>query len=473
MKGNDAQEYLADYLVVGAGASGLAFVDTLLSESDATVILIDNRHKPGGHWNDAYSFVTLHQPSNFYGVNSKELSKGQIDKTGLNKGLNELASGAEVQAYFDNVMRDTILPSGRVQYFPMCEYLGGGRVKHLISGGEFKVKYTNKKVDATYYKTSVPSTHTPQFKIADNCRLIAPNHLPDVLNKAGHGYESFTILGGGKTAIDTCLWLMQNQVSADNIVWYMPRDAWLLDRANIQPSKDFFIQFANSQANQLESIAESNSIEDMFACLESSGVMMRIDNDVLPQMFHGATVSRAELALLQEIKQIIRKGRVISITADEITCTGGIQVPVKNTLYVDCTASAITNLAIRPVFEDDLITLQTVRAYQPTFSAAFIAHLELSYDDTEKKNQLSKVVPLPNTVDDWVELTYRNMMNQFFWSKEPGLKRWLVDHRLDGFNRLMRSVRFYEFDKLKILNRMRKAARPAITKLKSYRKATD
>jgi hypothetical protein len=65
------------------------------------------------------------------------------------------------------------------------------------------------------------------------------------------------------------------------------------------------------------------------------------------------------------------------------------------------------------------------------------------------------------------------MMNQFFWSKEPGLKRWLIEHRLDGFNRLMRSVRFYEFDKLKILNRMRKAARPAVTKLKSYRQVSD
>jgi hypothetical protein len=473
MQNNSYRDCQADYLVIGAGASGLAFVDTLISESDAKIILIDKRHKPGGHWNDAYSFVTLHQPSTFYGVNSKELSNGQIDKTGLNKGLNELASGAEVQAYFDNVMRDTILPSGRVQYFPMCEYLGEGRVKHLISGTEFNVKYTKKKVDATYYKTSVPSTHTPQFTIDETLTLIPPNDLPDVLSSADHHYDSFTVLGGGKTAIDTCLWLLQNHVTSDQIIWYMPRDAWLLDRANIQPTKAFFKQFASSQASQLESIANSDSKEDMFLRLEASGVMMRIDKDVMPQMFHGATVSRAELKLLRQIKQIIRKGRVLSLGSELIRCTNGTQIPAKNSLYVDCTASAITNLAIRPVFEDDLITLQTVRAYQPTFSAAFIAHLEVSYDNNEKKNQLSKVVPLPNTVDDWVELTYRNMMNQFFWSKEPGLKRWLVEHRLDGFNRLMRSVRFYEFDKLKVLNRMRKAAKPAIAKLKTYRQVNE
>ncbi|WP_371195742.1 NAD(P)-binding protein [Glaciecola sp. SC05] len=473
MQAIEYQDCSADYLVVGAGASGMAFVDTLLAESDATVILIDNRHKPGGHWNDVYSFVTLHQPSSFYGVNSKELSKGQIDQGGLNKGLNELASGSEVQAYFDNVMRDTILPSGRVRYFPMCEYLGNGRVKHLISGVEFTVEYHKKMVDSTYYKTAIPSTHQPKFTMETGLQLVPPNTLPQLLSKAEHGYQTFTVLGGGKTAIDTCLWLLQNQVQAQNITWYMPRDGWLIDRGNIQPSKAFFSTFAHAQACQLESIAESTSVRDMFDRLEKSGVMMRIDKNVEPEMFHGATVSRAELALLQTIKNVVRKGRVSHIARDQITCELGTQVPAKDTLYIDCTASAITNLDIRPVFEDDLITLQTVRAYQPTFSAAFIAYLEISYDNNEKKNQLSKVVPLPNTVDDWVELTYRNMMNQFFWSKEPRLKKWMINQRLDGFGKLMRSVRFYEFSKLKILNRMRKAAKPAVNKLKSYRQVSD
>ena len=84
-----SQSLNTDYLIVGAGASGMAFADTLLSESSATIILVDKEHKPGGHWNHAYPFVTLHQPSAFYGVSSKELSRGVIDQQGLNKGLNE------------------------------------------------------------------------------------------------------------------------------------------------------------------------------------------------------------------------------------------------------------------------------------------------------------------------------------------------------------------------------------------------
>ena len=65
----------SDYLIVGSGAMGMAFADVLLSETDATMTIVDRYPAPGGHWNVAYPFVTLHQPSAFYGVSSKELSK--------------------------------------------------------------------------------------------------------------------------------------------------------------------------------------------------------------------------------------------------------------------------------------------------------------------------------------------------------------------------------------------------------------
>jgi choline dehydrogenase-like flavoprotein len=57
----------ADYLVVGSGAAGMAFADSLIDVSDAQVVIVDRRHAPGGHWNEAYPFVRLHTPSSFYG----------------------------------------------------------------------------------------------------------------------------------------------------------------------------------------------------------------------------------------------------------------------------------------------------------------------------------------------------------------------------------------------------------------------
>ena len=56
----------ADYLVVGAGAMGMAFVDELLSgNATATVVLVDRYAGPGGHWRRSYPFVSLHQPAAF------------------------------------------------------------------------------------------------------------------------------------------------------------------------------------------------------------------------------------------------------------------------------------------------------------------------------------------------------------------------------------------------------------------------
>jgi L-2-hydroxyglutarate oxidase LhgO len=37
----------ADYLVIGAGAMGMAFIDTMIAESDATVAVVDRYHQPG------------------------------------------------------------------------------------------------------------------------------------------------------------------------------------------------------------------------------------------------------------------------------------------------------------------------------------------------------------------------------------------------------------------------------------------
>ncbi|KAR86675.1 hypothetical protein AL28_02081 [Mycobacterium tuberculosis TKK_03_0059] len=127
-----------DYLVIGAGAMGMAFTDTLITESGARVVMIDRACQPGGHWTTAYPFVRLHQPSAYYGVNSRALGNNTIDLVGWNQGLNELAPVGEICAYFDAVLQQQLLPTGRVDYFPMSEYLGDGRFRTL-AGTEYVV----------------------------------------------------------------------------------------------------------------------------------------------------------------------------------------------------------------------------------------------------------------------------------------------------------------------------------------------
>ncbi len=109
-----------DYLIVGAGAAGLAFADALIAASDADVVLVDRRHGPGGHWNDAYPFVRLHQPSAFYGVNSRVLGSDLIDSAGPNAGLYQRATAAEICDYDQRVLED-LLASGQARSFGMSD----------------------------------------------------------------------------------------------------------------------------------------------------------------------------------------------------------------------------------------------------------------------------------------------------------------------------------------------------------------
>lgn len=471
------QQLETDYLIIGSGAVGMAFADILLAETDANIMIVDKHHKPGGHWNDAYSFVTLHQPSSFYGVSSTEMSNGKKDEVGLNKGLHELASGAEVMAYFDQVMKHTFLPSGRVQYFPMCEYngkndAGQSTFSSMLSDGQYQVKVNKKIVDGTYFKTSVPSTHKPNFEIADGVEFAPLNALPNLVEP----HEAYVVVGGGKTGIDAVLWLLDNHIDPDTITWIMPRDAWWINRKNTQPSLEFFNHSIGGQANQLDAIAQAKSVADLFERLEKSQVLFRLDPTVTPSMFHGATVSENEVAQLRRVTNIVRKGRVSRIDTDQIMFAEGPIPTTANTLHIDCSARAVPVSESYPVFDGDTITVQTVRSYQPVFSAAFIAHIEATYysqphdnnghDSQDHKNELCQLVPLPNHDTDWLLGMAAQMRNQYRWSEEPGLREWMVNNRLDGFSALMQTDDNTTPEHLQILGRMKAAVPLALQNLK-------
>jgi hypothetical protein len=462
--GVDTTQIQTDYLIVGSGAVGMAFCDTLLTETDARIVIVDMHQKPGGHWNVAYPFVTLHQPSAYYGVSSVELSKGRKDEVGLNKGLYDLATGAEVSAYFDDVMRHRFLPSGRVQYFPMCQYLGDGKFVSLLTGKTHQVTVDKKTVDATYLKTTVPATHTPSFSIAPGVQFMPLNNLPKVIQPPA----GYVVIGGGKTGIDAVLWLLENHVAPESIQWIMPRDAWLLDRKNTQATEEFFVNTVGTLAAQFEAAAQAESITDLFDRLETVGALLRIDRHVRPSMFHGATVSQAELSALRTVKNIVRLGRVQSIELDRIVLANGSIPTSAKHLHIDCSASAISNTVMKPIFAGNVITPQTVRSYQPVFSAAFIAHIEASYPTDAEKNRICSVVPLPNHDTDWIRMMAALMMNQFVWSQDPSIGKWLVENRLDAISKMVVKVSEDDLEKRAILLKMRSNAQPAMQKLQSF-----
>ena len=418
----------ADYLVVGSGAMGMAFTDVLMTESEATVVMVDRHHAPGGHWNDAYPFVRLHQPSAFYGVNSRKLGSDAIDATGWNQGLHELATSGEVCAYFDQVMQQQFLPSGRVQYFPMCDYEGERRFRSRVADTRYEVR-CSKVVDATYMNVRVPQVTPPAYPVAEGETCVPLNALPRIASD----YERYVIVGAGKTGMDACLFLLKNEVDPDAITWIVPRDSWLLDRAQIQPGKGPEDVLTRSFARQLEVVAESSSMTDMFARLDAEGLLLRLDPTVEPKMYRCATVTLLELEQLRRLRDVVRMGRVKSIEPGRVVLEEGQRETQPGTLFVDCTADGLAERPAKPVFAGDHLTLQAVRICQQVFSAALIAHVELAYEGDEKKNEICSPVPHPNTHVDFLRTTIQNGTNQARWALDPELSAWLHASRLDGF----------------------------------------
>ena len=418
----------SDYLVIGAGAMGMAFTDVLMAESDASVTIVDRYHQPGGHWNVAYPFVRLHQPSSFYGVNSRRLGSDRIDTTGWNKGLYELAGKGEICAYYDSLMHDFV-SSGRVQYLPMSEYHSDGNISSLICGAQHKVK-ADKIVDATFMNVRVPSMGKPSYEVAQGVECAPPNAL---VNSRGE-WNSYVVVGAGKTGIDACLFLLENGVNPANICWIKPRESWLWDRANAQAEHMFETSIRPFSLNQIKSIAASESVQDVFARASAEGLLLRIDDNIKPTMFRCATVSLSEIAALRRIENVVRMGRVQSISQQRVTLEGGSFNYGPNTLFVDCTADGLARRPPEPVFSNHTITLQSVRTCQQVFSAAFIAHLELTEKDMARKNLLCTPVPHPDTDMDYLRNTLADLVNGAMWYEDESLQAWMKTSRLDGFS---------------------------------------
>ena len=383
-----------DYLIIGAGAMGIAFADELFtSNSKVKLTIVDRRAKAGGHWNDAYPFVRLHQPAAFYGVNSLVLGNGTTD----------LSSKSEILGYYEKVMTK-FKNSGRVEFLSQHNYLGNGKVADL-QNPDNSITYTiNKRlVDATYMKVEVPSTHAPKYEVEKEVPLIPLNELVEQHDK----WEKFYIIGNGKTGMDAVLYLLSKGVAEDNIYWICPNQAWLFSREDLQVGN-----VAKVVLEQVDILRTTKNVDEFFLAMEKSAGISRLDKNTLPKKWRCATVSPSELEQLRQIKNLIQKGRVTGITKSEIALQQGSISYTGRALFVDCSANALSREKKVDIFSDGKITLQPVLFCQQVFSAAVIARMELTNISDPKRNQLVPI-PHPEVKEDWpaaLSLSIENLL---------------------------------------------------------------
>jgi hypothetical protein len=344
-------------MVVGAGAMGLAFVDALLTlQPNATVVLVDRHSSPGGHWNDDYDYVQLHQPSLVYGVNSRQLEGHWLGTLVRKRTLPWMhrATKPEILQYYRDVV-DHHAASGRLRYFPNCSYefarrqhrpqkKGQHKQDHYFStylvggsttaGGDstttttmvhYRVSVKEILVDAVQGEVKIPATTPPNFDIeqppqqhpqegggvAGRIRVVTPNelhrsstnHTPGLQEEQRSRY--YVVLGCGKTGMDTIVYLIRDlKVPQQNVMWVVSRDVWMFNRNRAGPSR--YHQALLHQDGDRERAMDE---------LESRRLVFRLDPDVRPAApFRFPTVSPSELNLLRHVQNKVRRGRIQSIS---------------------------------------------------------------------------------------------------------------------------------------------------------------
>lgn len=194
-----------DLCIVGAGYAGLnaAFVASQYLPATARVLVLDRHEQPGGMWNDAYSYVRLHQPYRMF-------TAGNIPWT-LGRERSYLATRDEVAAHlrhcFDVISKRFDFDA-RWGWECLDRREDGGWVVVTARGpdGEVHTFRADRFIEATGFNVEA---NDPLPLTSRQVRSIAPRQLEDSgLLRAGHTHPVW-VIGSGKTAMDTILALVR------------------------------------------------------------------------------------------------------------------------------------------------------------------------------------------------------------------------------------------------------------------------
>lgn len=400
-----------DYLVIGGGATSMAFCDSLLhhnrrdesSSSSPSVVMVDNHDRPGGQWNDSYDFVRLHQPSDMYGVESTGLEPPAV---AAHREAHR-ATREEILNYYEEVR------SSLEKEFDF-RFVGGTNfdVSQLDDSDDDDERNTDdgykryklsedrsilarKVVDGRFLQPDLPVSIPPKFAFDSSVihclpvnALAANVATTSTTTTSTTPYRHHVIIGAGKTGMDAIVHLLRvKHVDPSDIMWIVPNEAWITARENIGSCMEFLhdctslLNEAQADAQDKKSIISStNFFQRGFVEWEKRGKIYRFDDTILPTKFKDATLSKEEMALIKSVKRVVRNGRVSSIDDDgtlhfadgtvlpppwkeENSAAAGSAV-VDKTLFVHCSAGAFNyskqTKKPPPIFGRHRISIQDV-----------------------------------------------------------------------------------------------------------------
>jgi hypothetical protein len=262
--------------------------------------------------------------------------------------------------------------------------------------------------------------------VADGVRCLPAGEITRISGR----HERFVIIGAGKTALDACVWLLEQRVPASSIRWIKPREAWWLNRRFHQPQA-LLPDFYRGTAIQLEAMAQATSVEDLFERLETEGFFLRIDPGMAPTMFRGAVISEAELGLLRRIEDVVRLGHVRRIERDEILLDEGRVPTSEGTVHVHCAARGLRRPPLRPIFEPQRLTIQPFLWGFACYQFAMLGVVEATVESDAEKNRLCPPIAYWEANVDYLSAFLASLANERARAAHPALANWAKDTRLN------------------------------------------
>ena len=483
--GNTMSKKVCDYLVIGGGATGMAFSDSLLQSSKDTkpsVVVVDKHLTPGGQWHDSYNFVQLHQPSKGYGVESKRLEENVADKE------NHRAKRSEILQYYADVQREL---ESKFDF----EFIGGSSLDlaQLYEGSPSKKDYviTNDEtgvsstihvrkrlVDARNLEPDLPVSTPPKFTFPSNISVVPVNDIVSNSSSSDVSLETkkhFVVVGGGKTGMDAVTHLLtEKNVLPENLLWVVPNEAWITAREKIGNCIDLLYTSAklhddatsNDSGDHVDEKKETETTTSTgigtdffqrgFIEWEKQGHIYRLDPSVVPTKFKDATLSLDELSLLKKaVPSMVRKGRIAEITKTgsmvfQDGSTMDLPFAVEDTVFLHCSAGAFhcskSNQTPPPIFEQHRIVVQDIYGTPGfCFVGSMIGKLEsLSGLSDDERNAMAQrpepsqepVPPLGKSGGDVIGAVtedhpfVQRAQNLRMWMDQPELRDWVFENRL-------------------------------------------
>lgn len=344
-----------DYLVVGAGAMGLAFVDVLLTETDATVALVDRYDRPGGHWTRAYPFVRLHQPSAF----GEQLGLDRVDTEGPRRSPRTRigTGGRRLFRPRHAAVRThrTVPPSPRGRVRRRGRHLGPHRGRH------------DNAPSSTRPTTTVPSMRAPAFPVAPGLRWDGARRCPRSSPRPTGTWWS--VAARRARRVPGCSAAESSPTPSDGSCRATPG---LLDRLNIQPVEAFFDSTVGGYALQLEGLGRRRDRRRPLRpprAHRPARLDPAVGRPCTPPRCRGPSSASCRSRCWSACSRACWSGRHEHHHLDD-----GAIPTTPNTVHIDCTADGLERRPqVQPVFTDGRITLQSVRTCQQVFSAALIA----------------------------------------------------------------------------------------------------